>query len=139
CDTLLEVKSPGTLPAEQLKNPDNAIMLSNSVQAMLECYLASYSGAHGAWTGEAIAGSQRAGRHFWATRQVLPYEGRAVSTTLSCENGGDAWTYVGTGYNAYGLGRDVSRWFEEWTDEQVPNRTDHLARTRAYTAYALML
>jgi len=139
CDSLLEVKSPGTLPAEQLRNPDNAIMLANSVQAQFECYLASYSGAHGVWVGEAIAGSQRAGRHFWATRQVLPYETRAVSTTESCEPGGNAWTYIGTGYNAYGLGRDVSTWLSEWTDDEVPNRQRLLSQSQAYTAYALML
>jgi len=138
CDSLLEVDLPGTFPQAQLRTPANAPLLRNSVQSQFECFFANYVGGRAMWVGEGVVGSQRAGRHFWMTRQVQPIENRGGGACEAAAQG-EQWGSLFTHYQAWGLARDVSGWLGEWTDAEVPGRVGLLAATRSYGAYALML
>ena len=131
CDSLLDVDLPGDIPADQISNPDLAVVLGNSVQNAFECFFTNYSGGSGVFTDEYITGSQRAGRERW--------DDRDVTNTGDDPCRGETWEVEGPGYQALAFGRDVTAQVEDWTDAEVPNRQELLAKVSVYTGYTIEL
>ncbi len=135
CDALdkaLEVETPSRLPASELESPANAELLVNSAQRDLECAYASFIIASGLVAGELQDGSQTASRWDYDRRTLRPEQTSYAST--SCQGAYGLYTPLNT---ARFTADNATMRLEGWTDDQVANRQELIARAANYAGFAL--
>jgi starch-binding outer membrane protein, SusD/RagB family len=136
CDSverLLVVQSPSILTDEQYFVPANASLIAQSAQADLECALGGYVVASGLAAGEFIDGSQTAARWSYDRRDVLPID--ELYSATGCVGIG-VYTPMST---ARYTNDETVRRLDGWTDAQVPNRQQLIARASAFAGYSMVL
>ena len=132
-DRLLRVQTPSRLPEDQLRQPQNALLIVASAQADFECAYGAYVVTSGLAAGELADASQTATRWSYDRRDVLPTD--AHYATFPCEAIGVYTPLQTARYTADRAVADLTR----WTDAQVPNRQRLLATAASYAAYATLL
>lgn len=132
-DRLLSVETPSRLPEENLLQPANALLISQSAVADLECALGGYQVASGLGAGELVETTQTAARWSYDRRNVLAVD--AQYSTAGCAAIG-VYTPINT---ARYTNDQAVRVLEGWTDAQVPNRARLIALNSAMAGYALIL
>lgn len=132
-DELLEVDIPGRVAAESLDDPRLAGTLVNSVIADVECSWDNYVAAAAHHSDEWIASSGNSTMARWGLRDIPP-------TFASYATGGCGASYGlytplhGARFQAESNFQRIS----DWTDEDVPDKAEFLAKIRAYGAWPLI-
>ena len=138
-DDLISVEAPSRVAAGDLDNPANANLLVNSAENDFRCALAHFIAA-GAYVGNewGVGGDTGGGSYVW-------YDGRVFEPT--------GWTSMyatgdcsGTAPNVYEP-LSTARWMaddalsrlDEWSEEDVPDRTELQGRAAAIAGYSLTL
>ncbi|MDX1647588.1 MAG: RagB/SusD family nutrient uptake outer membrane protein [Longimicrobiales bacterium] len=132
-DALLEVDIPGRVAAESLDDPRLAETLMLSVVADVECSWDNYVAAAAHHSDEWIASSGNSTMARWGLRDIPP-------TFASMATGGCGASY-GLYTPLHGARVQAETTFgrlSEWTDEEVPDRTEFMAKVRAYGAWPLV-
>ena len=132
-DKGLTVTAPDRIVTSDLEQPENAGLLLEGAVGNFECALKDYIVAGGLMSGELMDATETAARWDFDKRNVQP------QTTTYSEGGcGGLGIYTPistarfTADNILGL-------LQGWTDEQVPNRTDLIAKAATYAAYSRVL
>lgn len=142
CDTLdklISVESPSQIAAEVLDNPSNADLLVNSAVNEFRCALVHYIGA-GAYTGnEWGVGADLGGSSYvWYDNRVFTPTGwTSMYATGDCSQ--DLPNVYEPLSTARWVADDALRRLDEWTDEEVPNRTELTAKAATFAGYSLTL
>lgn len=133
CDSLLEVDLPGRVSEEALNDPRLAGTLVNSVIADVECAWDNYVAAAAHHSDEWIASSGNSTMARWGLRDISP--------TFAAYATGGCGTSYGLFTPLHGARVQAESNFERisgYTDAEVPNKTEYLARIRAYGAWPLI-
>ncbi len=137
-DGLLDVEAPSDVIAGTLEDPSNAALLVESTIADFECALAFYI-VSGGLIGTELRDTQLAAATWDYDRRGFE-NGQGSYATSTCNATGNifgVYTPVSTARwtadNALRLVQDV------WTDEQVPDRAELIARAAAYSGYSHIL
>jgi hypothetical protein len=133
CDSLLEVDIPGRVPEEALNDPRLAATLVNSVIADVECSWDNYVAAAAHHSDEWIASSGNSTMARWGLRDIPP-------TFASMATGGCGASY-GLYTPLHGARVQAQSNFDRisgFSDDEVPNKAQHLATIRAYGAWPLI-
>jgi starch-binding outer membrane protein, SusD/RagB family len=136
-DSLLDVEAPGLLPGDSFENPANASLLVSGAVGAFECALARYVVAGAAIGNELKDAQQTGGTGMWEMdRRRMPPQG--VYATNTC-NDNHPGVYVPLS-TARWMADNVLRKLEnEWTDQQVSNRTTLIATAAAHAGYSTLL
>lgn len=136
-DSLLSVDAPSQMPADDLENPTNAALLVNGAVADFECAYGAFVVVQGLIADE--LGDAQLGAASW------PYDRRDADL----QPGGDYGFQGCAGNQRMGVYTPLStaRWsadnaltyLQNWTDEQVPNRTALIARAALYAGFSYNL
>lgn len=132
-DSLLEVNIPGRVAAEALDDPRLAGTLVNSVIADVECSWDNYVAASAHHSDEWIASSGNSTMARWGLRDIPP-------TFASMATGGCGASY-GLYTPLHGARVQAESNFDRisgYTEEEVPDRLEFLARIRAYGAWPII-
>lgn len=133
-DRLLEVESPSRIPAERLEeDPANAELLVNSAIGDFECAAGAYAALGGLIGDELVDATQTADRYPY-DRRDMQHNDRRYS-----EFGCTALGVYTPLQSARAAADNVLRLLNSWTDEQVPDRAELIARASAYSGYSLVL
>jgi hypothetical protein len=132
-DRLLDAQTPSRLAEETFLVPQNAPLIVGSAQADFECALGAYVVASGLAAGELTDVSQTASRWSYDRRNVLPLD--AHYSTFGCTAVG-VYTPISTA--RYTTDQALTR-LEGWTDAEVPNRNQLMARAALYAGYSYVL
>jgi hypothetical protein len=132
-DKLLEVDAPSRIPASSLETPGNAILLVNSAVGDFECAYGAYVVVGGLIGEELADGIQTADRYPYDRRTVAPLDLRY--STSSCTAIG-AYTPLQT---ARVQAENTLALLESWTDDQVPDRQQHIATVAAHAGWSLLV
>lgn len=133
---LLKQEAPSRVEASTVADPSNATLLVRSAVSQFQCALGLHVYATGLVSDELSHGS--------LIEVLWDYDRR----TLSASRGQYAEGGCGTGvppanYTALSSARfladNVLQLLEGWTDAQVPNRTELIAKAAAYAGYSLVL
>jgi len=133
CGDLLDVQSPDLIPAEGLASPENAELLVNGAIGDFECAFGAYVTLTGVMAHEMIDATQTAARWPYDRRNVIPND--ALYGTSSC-----------TGMGIY-TPLSTARWsadyildaLQGWTDAEVEDRQELIAKAAVYSGYAHLL
>lgn len=132
-DQALNVESPSRIQATNLEKPSNATLLVNSAEADLACALGAYVVAGGLMSGEFVETTQTASRWSYDRRVIVPSESHY--STFGCEAIG-VYTPVSTArYTA----DNSLRLLQGWSDAQVQNRQELIARAALYAGYGFIM
>ena len=129
----LEVQPANLIPAVTLETPANAALLVAGAASDYDCAFNSFV-VVGALIGEEFEdGLQTADR--W------PYDQRAINPTKTfySQNGCTALGLYAPLQSARVSASNVRRLLEGWTDAEVANRQQHIARMAAYEAWSQLL
>jgi starch-binding outer membrane protein, SusD/RagB family len=133
CENALRVESPGRIPAGPLENPANAALLVNGAVTDFECAFNAFVVVGGLIGDELDDYTQTADRWPYDRREVLSRDRRYAVQT--CENIG-----LYTPLQAARVTANTSRrLLEGWSDTEVLNRQQLIARAAAYEAWSLLL
>jgi hypothetical protein len=135
CDSLLDVQSPSRVPASVLDDPANAQLAVDGAQADFECALASYAALGGMLAGELEDATLSAGRWDYDRRTVT--SGGAYGPN-QCNDGSFLGLYTPLSVARY-QADNAAHHLQGWTDGQVSNRRQLIARASAYGGYSLTL
>ncbi|MGQ0641137.1 MAG: RagB/SusD family nutrient uptake outer membrane protein [Gemmatimonadaceae bacterium] len=129
CSSLLDVEVPSRVPVSEAFAPANAELLMNSVIGEFEC---SFGGAvlFGGALGDEF-GNANTGNTSWQIDR------RDMTPTANI-GAGACGVFGGFSVTLY-FASQFRKLLESWTDAQVPNRRQYLARTAAYSGYAHLL
>jgi hypothetical protein len=136
CDRLLSVTSPSLILADGLEVPGNAGLLESGAAADFECAFAMYTVAGGL-----VGNELQVSTTLISTKE---YDARTFNPTSSdyaiqsCDANGTVGVYIPLS-TARWMADEVSTNLQKWTDAEVPNRQDLLARSAAYSGYSLVL
>ena len=142
CDTLnnpLEVEPASRIPAAQLEQPENALLLSTGAIGDFECAFKSYTGQGGLIGEEFIYAQQTASRTPYDRRNTTKDDSDYAVNT--CTNTG-VYTPLQTARQS---NENLLALLKSWTDAQVsagagsPNRTNLMGIAAAYAGYSLVL
>ncbi len=131
CDSLLSVTLPGETPAEALDAPEFASLLVASAQGDFECAYSNFTLLSGIVSGE-IMGAQ-------SSLTMIPYQRRNVrpiDTSFgedSCDGNAGLYTPLST---ARFTADDAFSRLSDFTDAEVPARTDLMARAALYAGFS---
>lgn len=132
-DDLLEVDLPGRVAEDALDDPRLAETLANSVIADVECAWDNYVAAAAHHSDEWIASSGNSTMARWGLRDISP-SFQAYATGGCGASYGLFTPLHGARFQAESNYERVS----SFADADVPNRTELLARIRAYGAWPLI-
>lgn len=135
CDALdraLEVETPSQIPAGDLINPNHAPLLVMSAQRDLECAYAAYIVTSGLLAGELQDGSQTADRWNFDRRTIQPEQ--ATYSTASCQGAYGIYQPLNS---ARFTADTATALIQGWTDDEVSNRQQLIARAANYAGFAL--
>jgi hypothetical protein len=133
CDSLLDVDTPSRIPADELENPAYAPLLVNGAVGDFECAFGAYVVLGGLIGEELVDATQTADRYPYDRRDINPADRRYA--TLDCVGLG-VYTPLNT---ARASADNTLARLEEWTDAEVPRRTELMARAATYAGYSLTL
>ena len=133
CDKLLEAEAPQLIEEATLQQPVNAPTIVAGVVANFECAFASYIATMGLISDEFRDSQANAATWELDRRTNQPTGG--LYATNGC-GGFSGYTPLST---ARFVADDATRLLEDWTDEEVPNRANLLARSYAFAGYSLVL
>lgn len=132
-DNLLNVDAPDRIPAEGLVVPSNAQLLVNGAAADFECAYGAYVALSGVMAGELTDATQTASRWPYDRRNVQPSD--ALYSSFEC-------TALGI-YTPLSRARwsadNILESLQEWSDSEVPNRQEQIARAALYAGYSYLL
>jgi hypothetical protein len=132
-DTLLEVDLPGDVVDEALNDPALATVLATSVVADFECAWASYVAGTALISDQFIQASGNLNQRNWGTRRIDASDNSYA--TSGCQSPYGMYSPL---HIARFQAEDIFRRISSFPDEQVPDKTRHLATARVYGAYALV-
>jgi hypothetical protein len=136
CDALdnaLSVQTPERIPADGLAVPGNAELLVNGAIGDFECAFGAYVALTAELSHEMIDATETANRWVYDRRDVKSDDARYG--TYGCESLG---VYVPLS-TARWSAESILHHLQEWTDQQVPNRQDLMAKAAAYAGYSYVL
>ena len=133
CEDALRVESPGRIPAGPLENPANAALLVNGAVTDFECAFGAFVVVGGLIGDELDDYTQTADRWPYDRRDVQSRDRRYA--TQQC----DAIGLYTPLQAARVTANSARRMLEGWTDAEVPNRQQLIARAAAYEAWSLLL
>jgi len=136
CDRLLSVTSPSLVLSGGLLVPGNAGLLENGAAADFECAFAMYTVASGLVGNELEVSTTLISTKEYGSRTFNPASSDYANVT--CDANGVVGVYIPLS-TARWMGDTVASLLTGWTDAQVPNRQDLLARSAAYSGYSLVL
>ena len=132
CSSLLEVDVPSRVPVDAAIRPENAAILMNSVIGEFECAFA------GAVVGGAALGDELANSSTGNTLWQVDRRDMTSSSTIGTTGCGGLGPFGALSVTHW-MADEFRKALEGWTDTQVPNRRQFLARTAAYTGYVYLL
>jgi len=130
-DSALRVQAPGIVDAEVMNDPQNAALLVSGAQSDFECALGAYIVNSGLLGNELRDASITASRFSLDARSISD---SAPYGSNSC-TGNPPGVYEPLSTAIWTSNNALSR-LEGWTDAEVPNRTQQIARAAAYSGYA---
>lgn len=139
CDTLnnpLEVEPASRIPAAQLEQPQNALLLSTGAIGDFECAFNAYTTIGGLVGEEFIYAQQTASRTPYDRRNTTKDDSDYATNTCT---GGGVYTPLQTARQS---NENVLALLKSWTDADVsagagsPNRTNLMGIAAAYAGYA---
>ncbi|MDQ3387984.1 MAG: hypothetical protein M3483_00620, partial [Gemmatimonadota bacterium] len=133
CDSLLDVDSPGAIPAANLNDPGSASLLLNGAIGDFECAFGSYVVMSGLIGEELVDATQTADRWPYDRRDVQASDRRYGE--FGCTSLG-VYTPLST---ARWQAENILGKLQGWTDAEVPNRTSQIAVAAAYSGYSHLL
>ncbi len=134
CDSLLEVSLPGETEANALDDPSFASLLVLSAQGDFECALSNYAFNAGHLVGEMVGGSGGLTGIPIMTRNVQSHHQAYGESSCAGELG--LYTPLST---ARFVAEDAFEKISAWSDEEVANRSQLLARAALYAGYTYTL
>lgn len=134
CDKLLEAEAPQLIEEASLQQPANATVMVSGVVADFECAFTSYVATLGSITDE-FRDSQANAATWDLDRRTNNASSSTIYATNTC-GGFAAYTPVSIARFA---ADNTARLLQGWTDEEVPNRANLLARSYTYAGYSLIL
>ena len=134
-DKLLSVDAPSRVLPGDLENPANARVIVNGVVADFECAFGSYTLVGGV-VGEELHDASVQSQWWVIDRRSFAPTGSIYSTATCSRTSGGVYGPLST---ARWQADNAIRLLEGWTNEQVPGRTDLLARANAYAGYSYLL
>lgn len=132
CESVLDVKLPGSVTAETLDNPAMAATINSSVIGDFECAFANYVNSTALLSAEMIHSSGWLEVRIWSQRRITPQES---SNLGDCRTTRGFGTYL-TLHTARVQAEDARKRFEGW---DVANKNSVLATAAAYAGYATAL
>ncbi len=132
-DAALKVEAPSRIPADQIATPQNAVLLVNGAIGDFECAVGGYDALTSVVAGEMTDATATADRWPYDRRDVHADDARYA--TYSCESIG-VYTPVSTA--RYSADMILGK-LQGWTDAQVANRQDLIAKAAAYAGYSYVL
>ncbi|HKJ91985.1 MAG TPA: hypothetical protein VJ957_02400 [Longimicrobiales bacterium] len=136
CDALdnaLSVDTPERIPAEGLATPANADLLVNGAIGDFECAFGAYVALTAELSHEMIDATETADRWVYDRRDVKSDDARY--STYGCESLGVYVPLSTARWSAESTLGDL----QKWTDQQVPDRQDLMAKAAAYAGYSYVL
>lgn len=136
-DSLLRVDAPSQMPAEDLENPNNAGLLVNGAVADFECAYGAYVVVMGIISDELVDSQLGAAAWFYDRRDADLAPGSAYG-----ENGCTSSQTPGV-YTPLSIARwsadNALTYLQNWTDAEVPNRTELIATAALYAGFSYNL
>lgn len=132
-DSALKVEAPSRIPADQLASPSNAALLVNGAIGDFECAVGAYDALTSVLAGEMTDATATADRWPYDRRDVHPDDGRYG--TSGCEALG---VYTPLSTARYSADMILSK-LQAWSDKDVANRQDLIAKAAAYAGYGYLL
>jgi len=133
CDDLLEVEPPDLIPAEGLAIPENAELLLNGAIGDFECAFGAYVALTGVMAHEMLDATQTAARWPYDRRNLTAQD--VLYGTFGCTSLG-IYTPLST---ARFSADDILSHLQGWTDSEVENRQELLAKAAVYSGYSHLL
>lgn len=133
CGSLLDVEAPSRVLAKDLEQPQNAALIVAGAVADYECALSSYTGAFGLMTDE-LADAALSQSQFDFDRRSFTAAG---GTYASGECGGFG-VYIPVSAARYSADHALAL-LDGWTDAQVPDRSQLIAKAAAFAGYSYVL
>lgn len=133
CNDILDVDVPGRVQEEALGDPALAPTLVASVISDFECAWNNYVAAAALIGDEFIQASGNLNQRNWGSRRIVADDANMGQGTCRSQYG----IYT-TLHTARFQADDVFERLEQFTDQQVPNRTSLMATVKTYGAYALL-
>src|SRR5688572_11710809 len=133
CESLLEVEAPSRVLAADLDQPSNAALLVNGAVADFECALGSYTYAFALITDELADAALSQSQFDFDRRSFTPAGGTYASGTC-----GSAGVLIPVSVARYSADHAITM-LDGWSDAQVPNRTELIARAAAFAGYSHIL
>lgn len=134
--TSLKQENPGQLSAGSLYVPANAQLLVNGVAADFECAFARYVVGSGLLMDELITAIGSVSNYDYE-RRTLPTN--TAYGTGGCGGSNQQPSIYSTLSTARGVADTALARLEEWTDEQVPNRSRLIGTSSTYAGLSLIL
>lgn len=137
CDLdILKQEAPSRIDAGNLEDPANATLLVRSAVSQFGCALGLHIYATGLVSDELADGSLQEVFYDYDRRTLSASRGQYASGT--CDDGGAPGSYMAVSAARFQADR-VLELLNGWTDAQVPNRSELIARVAAYGGYSLVL
>lgn len=133
-DSLLEVEAPSQVQARDAETPANAALLVQGAVADFECAFAHYINT-GGLLGEELTDPQQTAAQWDLDRRTIEPTGGYYATS-TCTGRIGAYTPLST---ARWEADNILTKMEEWTDDEVANRTALMATAAAYSGYTHVL
>jgi len=133
-DKGLEATAPDKIETSTLEIPANAGLIVNSAIGNFECALKSYVVDAGMASGELMDGTATAANWAFDRRDTDP-----TADTRYATNGCDAYGIYTPIQVARGTADRALELLQGWTDAQVANRQDLIAKAAAYGGYSRIL
>lgn len=136
CNSLLDVPVPSRIPASDIENPSNAVLLTNGAIADFDCAVGSFIVVGAELTDEFEDATQTAARWVYDQRNVPTDNERYAVNDCDAEG-----TYIPIN-RARESADNVLRILNAATDDQVPsgvNREQLIATLYAYAGYSRVL
>jgi len=133
-DQGLQATAPDKIETSTLEVPANAGLIVNSAIGNFECALGSYIVDAGMMSGELMDATPTAANWAFDRRDTDP-----SADTRYATNGCDAYGIYTPIQVARGTADRALELLQGWTDAQVPNRQDLIARAAAYAGYSRIL
>src|SRR5256714_3062759 len=130
----LETTAPDKIETSTLEVPANAGLIVNSAIGAFECALGAYIVDAGMMSGELMDATAPAANWAFDRRDTDP-----TADTRYATNQCDAYGIYTPIQVARGMADRALELLQGWTDAQVPNRQDLIAKASAYAGYSRIL
>jgi starch-binding outer membrane protein, SusD/RagB family len=137
CNSLLDVKNPGSVPEDALSDPALAPALAAGAIQTFQCGLESFVATAGMLSGEYLSANGFVNNHIWEWRGIVEIK-QEPGTCNFGRNTTSMGFYTPLQQARFQL-EDTFRRLDGFTDEQVPNRARLMAQMRAYAGYSYLL